>query len=84
MKTLKALLLLLSACLINAADKPNVLLICIDDLRPELKSFGVDYIHSPHIDRLAAAGRPFSAIMYKHPHAGLLVYTPHRALRLLR
>jgi len=29
--------------------KPNVLLICIDDLRPELNCFGKDYIHSPNI-----------------------------------
>ncbi len=25
-------------------QKPNILLICVDDLRPELKSFGADYI----------------------------------------
>ena len=35
----------------NAAEavekKPNILLICIDDLRPELPSFGKDYIHAP-------------------------------------
>ena len=47
---------------ISAADKPNVLLICVDDLRPELNCYGVDYIHSPNIDRLAAEGRTF----YKH------------------
>ena len=40
-------------------DRPNILLLCIDDLRPELNCFGVDYIQSPNIDRLAAAGRPF-------------------------
>ena len=34
-------------------QRPNVLLICVDDLRPELKSFGVGYIHSPNIDALA-------------------------------
>ncbi len=75
MKTLKALLLLLSACLLNAADKPNVLLICIDDLRPELKSFGVDYIHSPHIDRLAAAGRPFFSHYVQAPTCGASRFT---------
>ena len=40
-------------------QRPNVLLICVDDLRPELKCFGVDYIHSPNIDALAARGRAF-------------------------
>ena len=40
-------------------EHPNVLLICIDDLRPELKCFGADYIHSPNIDALANRGRAF-------------------------
>ena len=35
---------------IDAGSRPNVLLICVDDLRPELHCYGVDYIHSPHID----------------------------------
>ena len=45
---------------VGAKDRPNVLLICIDDLRPELKCFGLDYIHSPNIDELAvdAQGKP--------------------------
>jgi len=42
-----------------AAPK-NILLICVDDLRPELKSFGADYIVSPNIDALAASGRAFT------------------------
>ncbi len=28
----------------QVTQKPNILLICVDDLRPELKSFGADYI----------------------------------------
>ena len=43
----------------NGLIKPNVLLICVDDLRPELKSFGANYVKSPNIDKLAAQGRPF-------------------------
>lgn len=39
--------------------RPNVLLICVDDLRPELGCFGVDGIQTPNIDRLAAEGRLF-------------------------
>ncbi|MDA7891896.1 hypothetical protein N9B14_04925 [Akkermansiaceae bacterium] len=50
------ILLVLFALLGSAFAKKNVLLICIDDLRPELKSFGADYIHSPNIDALAARG----------------------------
>ncbi|MDF7800619.1 sulfatase [Pontiellaceae bacterium B1224] len=49
---------------------PNILLICIDDLRPELASFGADYIHSPNIDRLAEAGRPFFHHYVNAPSCG--------------
>ena len=48
----------------------NVLLICIDDLRPELGSFGVSYIQSPNIDRLAARGRPFFRHYVQAPTCG--------------
>ncbi|MDG2185881.1 MAG: sulfatase-like hydrolase/transferase, partial [Mariniblastus sp.] len=48
----------------------NVLLICIDDLRPELGSFGVSYIQSPNIDRLAARGRPFFSHYVQAPTCG--------------
>ena len=54
--------LLVGQAATTQAAKPNVLLICVDDLRPELACFGVDYIKSPHIDQLAAAGRTFSAL----------------------
>lgn len=57
------------------AEKPNVLLICIDDLRPELKCFGVDYIHSPNIDALAAQGRTFSRHYVQSPTCGASRYS---------
>lgn len=53
---------------------PNILLICIDDLRPELKSFGVDYISSPHIDALAAQGRGFRRHYVQAPTCGASRY----------
>ena len=39
--------------------KPNVLLLYMDDLRPELKSYGATHIYSPNIDRLSKKGVQF-------------------------
>ena len=41
--------------------RPNVLFISIDDLRPALGCYGDPLAKTPHIDRLAASGRPFLA-----------------------
>ena len=43
----------------TASQKPNVLFIAVDDLRPELGCYGRDYIKSPNIDRMAKAGVVF-------------------------
>ena len=42
-----------------AASRPNVLLIAVDDLRPELGCYGVKHVISPNIDRLAKRGVTF-------------------------
>ncbi len=55
--------------------KPNVLLICVDDLRPELKSFGADYISSPNIDKLAGMGVSFQRHFVNAPSCGPSRYT---------
>ena len=55
--------------------RPNVLLICVDDLRPELSCFGVDYIHSPNIDKLAAQGRAFHRHYVQAPTCGASRFT---------
>lgn len=36
--------------------RPNVLLICVDDLKPLLGRYGSPLIQSPNVDRLAARG----------------------------
>jgi len=56
-------------------QKPHVLLLCVDDLRPELGSFGKDYVHSPNIDQLAAAGRAFHRHYVQAPTCGASRYT---------
>lgn len=48
----------------------NVLLIAIDDLRPELNCFGKTYIHSPNIDQLAGRGRVFQRHYVQAPTCG--------------
>ena len=45
---------------IEQPAKPNVLFICVDDLRPELGCYGADHIRSPNIDRLASGGVVFT------------------------
>lgn len=41
-------------------ERPNILFIPVDDLRPDLGCYGNAYIHTPNIDRLAANGLVFS------------------------
>lgn len=77
---LSALATLLSVAYLHAADPesntpPNVLLICVDDLRPELGCFGVEYIQSPRIDALAKSGRAFHRHYVQAPTCGASRYT---------
>lgn len=56
-------------------QKKNILLLCIDDLRPELKSFGANYIISPNIDALTKKGRAFYNHYVNAPSCGPSRYT---------
>mgnify|MGYP000244279213 FL=1 len=40
--------------------KPNILFIAIDDLRPELGSYGSEIAQSPNLDKLASEGLQFN------------------------
>ncbi len=57
------------------SKKLNVLLICVDDLRPELNSFGASYISSPNIDALAEKGVSFQNHFVNSPSCGPSRYT---------
>lgn len=50
--------------------RPNVLFIAIDDLRPELGCYGMEYIHSPNIDKLAESGAVFTNHFVQVPTCG--------------
>lgn len=64
-----AWLLSLFAMLVDgwAAERPNVLFIAIDDLRPELGCYGAEHIVSPNIDRLAKRGVLFERAYCQQP-----------------
>lgn len=64
------IVVLINANTTRAQDRPNVLLICIDDLRPELACYGREYIHSPNIDQLAERGRTFRHHYVQAPTCG--------------
>ena len=64
--TLLTALLLAPLAALHAADgpapeKPNVLFIVVDDLKPLLGCYGESWIKSPNIDRLASRGALFTA-----------------------
>ena len=55
---------------LSGQTKPNILLICIDDLRPELPSFGKEYIKAPHMEKLFTEGRLFKRHYVQAPTCG--------------
>jgi iduronate 2-sulfatase len=60
---------------LQESQKPNILLLCIDDLRPELNSYGASHIHSPNIDKLSAQGVQFNRHYVNAPSCGPSRYT---------
>ncbi|MBV6641467.1 MAG: sulfatase [Cyclobacteriaceae bacterium] len=64
------LVILTSSCGEKEEKKLNVLFIAVDDLRPQLGSFGVSGVISPNIDRLAAMGTIFPEAYCNIPVCG--------------
>jgi arylsulfatase A-like enzyme len=50
----------LSAVTNAVPASPNILFVCIDDLRPETRSYGVPQMVTPNLDQLAADGYQFN------------------------
>jgi arylsulfatase A len=57
----------------STSKKPNVVLIAVDDLRPQLGAYGVDWMKTPHMDRLAASGTRFD-----HHYVNIAICIPSR------
>jgi len=57
-----------------AADKPNVLFIAVDDLRPELGCYGSDIAITPNLDRLAENG-----LLFERAYCQQAICSPSRA-----
>ena len=55
------------------AGRPNVLLICVDDLKPLLGCYGAASVKSPNIDRLAARG-----VLFERAFCNQAVCAPSR------
>ncbi len=74
MKTIFLLLVLLTPAFAEKTERQNILFICVDDLRPELKALGVAHIHSPAMDSLVKTGRAFTRHYVQAPTCGASRY----------
>lgn len=72
---MKKLLLmsLLAVSTAVAAERPNVLFIAVDDLRPELGCYGHPMVKSPNMDALAGRG-----LLFEHAYCQTAVCMPSR------
>jgi iduronate 2-sulfatase len=72
----------------TVSKKPNVLFICIDDLRPDLKVYGNPQVHAPNLDRLARQSVVFTNQFVTQPTCGASRYSlltgrlPRKAVEL--
>ncbi|GAB2788721.1 sulfatase [Rhabdobacter roseus] len=57
------------------AERPNVLFIAVDDLRPDLDCYGNRTVRSPHLDRLAAQSALFTRQYVTQPTCGASRYS---------
>ena len=55
------LLIAVNGQLLQSAERSNILLICVDDLKPAVGCYGDRLAKTPHLDRLATRGVRFDA-----------------------
>lgn len=67
-------LYLLALTHLTCAEKPNILFIAVDDLRPALACYGDPVAQTPHMDRLAAQG-----VLFERAYCQVAVCNPSRA-----
>ncbi len=79
MHSLRGLLVVLPTLVVFAAGaaQPNILFIAVDDLRPQLGSYGVPWMRTPNIDRLAE-----SAVRFDRHYVQMAVCIPSRVALL--
>jgi iduronate 2-sulfatase len=61
------------AGVVQAAERPNILLILVDDLKPSFGAYGDRFVHSPNLDRLAGRG-----VLFKAAYCNQAVCAPSR------
>lgn len=62
-----------SVAFADSASRPNVLMICVDDLKPTLGCYGDSIAITPHMDRLAARG-----VVFENAYCNQAVCSPSR------
>lgn len=67
-----ALILLLIPS-VYAADRPNILFICVDDLKPNIGCYGDKFARTPNIDRLSSHG-----LLFERSYCNQAVCAPSR------
>lgn len=63
----------ISSDLLHAADRPNILLICVDDLKPNLGCYSDVHAQTPNLDRLAKSG-----VLFERAYCNQAVCSPSR------
>lgn len=67
---LSCIILFLFSLQVSAQRKPNILFVCVDDLRTELGAYGNSVIQTPNLDKLSSQGRLFKNHYVQVPTCG--------------